>query len=69
MHRIASWEIDLTFERHLYSKSMRPFYKPNQVTELMDEQRKEVGEFLSELETHDDTYHEHAKLAFGNADT
>lgn len=48
---------------------MRPFYKPNQVTELMDEQRKEVGEFLSELETHDDTYHEHAKLAFGNADT
>lgn len=44
-----------------------PSYKPNQVTELTDEQLKEVEEFLSELEDHDDAHRVHATLAFGNA--
>lgn len=41
-----------------------PSYKPNQVTELNEEQLKEVGEFLSELDAHDDTHRVHATLAF-----
>lgn len=44
-----------------------PSFKPNQVTELNDEQMKDVSEFLSELEEHDDTHRVHATLAFGNA--
>lgn len=44
-----------------------PSFKPNQVTELTDEQMKDVAEFLSELEEHDDTHRVHATLAFGNS--
>jgi YebC/PmpR family DNA-binding regulatory protein len=44
-----------------------PSFKPNQVTELTDEQMKDVEEFLGELEAHDDTHRVHATLAFGNA--
>ncbi len=42
-----------------------PSYKPNQITELSEEQLKDVSEFLSELDEHDDTHRVHATLPFG----
>jgi YebC/PmpR family DNA-binding regulatory protein len=41
-----------------------PSYKPNQITELTPEQKKEVEEFLFEVDEHDDTYRVHATLPF-----
>jgi YebC/PmpR family DNA-binding regulatory protein len=41
-----------------------PSFKPNQITELTPEQKKEVEEFLFEIDEHDDTYRVHATLPF-----
>lgn len=41
-----------------------PSYKPTNLTELNEEQKKEVIEFLNELDDNDDTHRVHASIKF-----
>lgn len=63
LDQLENVRANLTKRSWTVTKS-EPSFKPNQITELTAEQKKEVEDFLFELDEHDDTYRVHATLPF-----